>query len=508
MYHPRINSWVENISEIDSVSYCSMIDHNGYTESSSEDNHESSDDSIEFRKYTDNLQSFNLMQELHRGLQSELMKMGLSAGNIANLPYKNQDDLQTGISSSSNSACSDTNLSSEKESQKDYFFDHVGSGNQNTKSCDQCAKQEAWSLVIIRNLKLKIQRLEKEMNDLRNSARSTVINSSEPALIGSSDLGASENSDGVHSKKGCAHCEVNTHPIWFCSKFKSLSISERWARAKELKLCYQCLSSGHVGATCPRSMTCGINHCYLAHNRLLHDEDRRQKIYYSRYDSQSMTPPGEKNRHKKFDQRSRVKTTVSNGNRSSAPSSDEIVEEKSTEKRKRKHKKYVNWDTVSSRDEPESATLKNQKKSKSRKKKKPTCSIEVDSDELDENFESFPISPGGGSRMDDLDPIGLESHELGGGPELVGVKGGHSHGEGLTTHVMVHAPENLMDDEITDLKSVDNSSRLSDSSAPSDGTSRSTAASSGGTKMKILCRDTCFMQHLCGKACICNLPYY
>ncbi len=100
----------------------------------------------------------------------------------------------------------------------------------------------------------------------------------------------------VHSKKiECAHC-TGTHFIWFCNSFKSLPLNNRWNRARELKLCFRCLLP-HLAKNCPKTAICGINHCRLTHNRLLHDENRRQMIWYSRYDTRSIQPPGERNRN-------------------------------------------------------------------------------------------------------------------------------------------------------------------------------------------------------------------
>ncbi len=46
-------------------------------------------------------------------------------------------------------------------------------------------------------------------------------------------------------------------------------------KAKELRLCFRCMSSKHQAGKCPRNMTCGIDGCKFRHNRLLH-EDRTQ----------------------------------------------------------------------------------------------------------------------------------------------------------------------------------------------------------------------------------------
>ena len=122
----------------------------------------------------------------------------------------------------------------------------------------------------------------------------------------------------VHSKKKvCTHCG-GMHPITTCNDFKSLSLDDRWKRARQLNLCYRCLSrrtrsSGHFGRNCPNTAICGIKHCKLSHSRLLHDEHRRQLIWYSRYDTKSTQPPSDKSRN----QVTSIKSTVFNEARTS-----------------------------------------------------------------------------------------------------------------------------------------------------------------------------------------------
>ena len=40
------------------------------------------------------------------------------------------------------------------------------------------------------------------------------------------------------------------HPIWKCEKFKKLNVEERGQKAKELKLCFKCLSDAHQMGNC------------------------------------------------------------------------------------------------------------------------------------------------------------------------------------------------------------------------------------------------------------------
>ena len=80
----------------------------------------------------------------------------------------------------------------------------------------------------------------------------------------------------IRTKK-CAFCD-GPHPIWVCTYFQYLTVGDRWKTAKELQLCYCCLNDEpkHLGRNCPYSKRCGVNHCRLTHNRLLHDSNRRK----------------------------------------------------------------------------------------------------------------------------------------------------------------------------------------------------------------------------------------
>ncbi len=129
----------------------------------------------------------------------------------------------------------------------------------------------------------------------------------------SKDRAPGQEAECVHSKKKvCTHCG-GMHPITTCNDFKSLSLDDRWKRARQLNLCFRCLSqrtrsSGHLGRNCPNTAICGIKHCKLSHARLLHDEHRRQLIWYSRYDTRSTQPPSDRS----WNQVTKLKSTVLN----------------------------------------------------------------------------------------------------------------------------------------------------------------------------------------------------
>ena len=51
-------------------------------------------------------------------------------------------------------------------------------------------------------------------------------------------------SDNSKNQRECV-LKDGKHPIWNCEKFKKMNVEERGQKAKELKLCFKCLSDAH-----------------------------------------------------------------------------------------------------------------------------------------------------------------------------------------------------------------------------------------------------------------------
>ena len=75
--------------------------------------------------------------------------------------------------------------------------------------------------------------------------------------------------NSIESSKLCKVCN-GQHGVWRCNAFKSLKVWQRWNMAKQCKLCYKCLESGHLAQSCTKGRECGLNGCKLTHHRLLH----------------------------------------------------------------------------------------------------------------------------------------------------------------------------------------------------------------------------------------------
>lgn len=88
--------------------------------------------------------------------------------------------------------------------------------------------------------------------------------------LGSSPAG----SVGNIKSRPCGLCS-GSHRLWACQAFKQMDATHRWAKAKQLGVCYRCLGHGHQGRLCQRSRKCGLDGCLDSHHRLLHDSSKR-----------------------------------------------------------------------------------------------------------------------------------------------------------------------------------------------------------------------------------------
>lgn len=77
----------------------------------------------------------------------------------------------------------------------------------------------------------------------------------------------------LKTKNGLEKCKLcsNEHGLWQCSQFKALPVEKRCDKARELRVCFCCLSSSHRSTTCRRSRCCSIDGCRSNHHRLLHN---------------------------------------------------------------------------------------------------------------------------------------------------------------------------------------------------------------------------------------------
>jgi len=82
--------------------------------------------------------------------------------------------------------------------------------------------------------------------------------------------GISQSEDGeIGNGKSCMLCS-GRHALFKCSKFISMKLDDRLKYASDKKLCYNCLSVGHVSSKCKSNYTCQVPGCNKKHSKYLH----------------------------------------------------------------------------------------------------------------------------------------------------------------------------------------------------------------------------------------------
>ncbi|CAG2247208.1 unnamed protein product [Mytilus edulis] len=68
----------------------------------------------------------------------------------------------------------------------------------------------------------------------------------------------------------CKCCTGTCVDLTSCSKFKSMSLDDRYKLVRMLKLCYNCLKGKHFANNCRKPKACTVSDCNVKHNILLH----------------------------------------------------------------------------------------------------------------------------------------------------------------------------------------------------------------------------------------------
>ena len=91
-------------------------------------------------------------------------------------------------------------------------------------------------------------------------------------------------------KPQCTFCRKTDHQLDACPKFKTETLDERLRFVKENKLCFGCLSKGHMSSDCRKKLTCSS--CNKKHPTCLHQERREtRKTEERRVDRESSNVP-------------------------------------------------------------------------------------------------------------------------------------------------------------------------------------------------------------------------
>ena len=76
-------------------------------------------------------------------------------------------------------------------------------------------------------------------------------------------------------KRSCPLCQKG-HSLGYCPQLKSLKPSDRWTKAKSLKVCLNCFSTKHITKNCLSQTTCQVDDCNQKHHFLLHQNQGTQ----------------------------------------------------------------------------------------------------------------------------------------------------------------------------------------------------------------------------------------
>ncbi|XP_057670066.1 uncharacterized protein LOC130902185 [Diorhabda carinulata] len=125
-----------------------------------------------------------------------------------------------------------------------------------------------------------------ELNKLEQGSKSGKTRS---LLSADSENNSHENKTSFQGFK-CAICSGD-HRVFMCDKFKAMSVLNRMEQAKRLKLCLNCLRSGHKTNQCRLYASCKT--CKGKHNTLLHIENKNQANQNINQENVSLTTSSE-----------------------------------------------------------------------------------------------------------------------------------------------------------------------------------------------------------------------
>lgn len=84
------------------------------------------------------------------------------------------------------------------------------------------------------------------------------------------------------STSKCLSCSKSCNNVGDCSKFKGLTVDERWKLVMDQKLCRKCLQKHGRHCADIGFRACGVSGCELKHNPLLHNKDRHSNFSFEK----------------------------------------------------------------------------------------------------------------------------------------------------------------------------------------------------------------------------------
>ncbi|XP_046802023.1 uncharacterized protein LOC124418751 [Lucilia cuprina] len=97
-----------------------------------------------------------------------------------------------------------------------------------------------------------------------------------PTITTNKEVEASGSNPVIHqTRRKCPICRNKNHTLRFCRKFEKLNLENRFRKVALYKICYRCLSSGHISKNCKSGGTC--KYCKETHHFLLHPKAKATK---------------------------------------------------------------------------------------------------------------------------------------------------------------------------------------------------------------------------------------
>lgn len=96
------------------------------------------------------------------------------------------------------------------------------------------------------------------------------------------------------STYACCVCDL-PHRVVDYSRYRSMNVADRWTLARQHRLCFCCLRSGHSGELCRSKQTCSINGCDRQHHSSLHKDEQRRESAVAVVQTQQLAVPNSVN---------------------------------------------------------------------------------------------------------------------------------------------------------------------------------------------------------------------
>ena len=112
------------------------------------------------------------------------------------------------------------------------------------------------------------------INFLKEKLRAMPLTTAAPVKVEVTTDSSKHYQTAVHTtqllqiKNSCSLCQEEYHPLYMCQTFRSMSLDNRNIQVRSMRLCLNCLSSGHKTKECRSIARC--KKCNKPHHTSLH----------------------------------------------------------------------------------------------------------------------------------------------------------------------------------------------------------------------------------------------